>query len=435
MERSKSGNFSFWLGKHHVVGLTGEGPRKLFLDNRNLDRISAARLHGVGPESTPPIHPIFQAAHKGHNYFQRRVLDLMKTEYLTKRLPLVIADARAAFESMAKDPSAITNPTEACYRLVLAQSCRIVCADEITDTPELLDSYLRYTKILAHCASGHTTAHPWLPSWSRIKRAYCRYGLYSIVAPIVIRRMKKGAPRGEDALQVLIDSGDSADEIITFFISILFISVANAGKLAGLQLNMVAHRTYWQEKMYAEVKAAAAAHAKNNKPLVEQLDSIPLEAWDASFPSIDICLREAIRLHVHFPMTRRNVSRNPLPIPGTDEVIPSGSFVAYFTSDAHFNEEMYPNPQEYDPERYLEGRPEVERQTYSCEYPAFFLPFWRLRLESECSVVNYFPSLLFGLFPSFLDFAKAMTDWLVNSPGLGRGPTPLRRPAMGQIAA
>lgn len=368
VERSKTGNFSFWLGKHHVVGLAGEAPRKLFMENRNLDRIAGARLHGVGPENTPPIHPIFQSVQKGHTYFQQRVLDLMKTEYLAKRLPLVIADARVAFESMVKDSSGITNPTEACYRLVLAQSCRIVCADEITDTPKLLDSYLRYTIILAHCASGHTTARPWLPSWSRIKRAYCRYGLSSIITPIVTRRMKKGAPRGNDALQVLIDKGGSADEIITCLISILFISVANAGKLAGLQLNMVAHRTYWQERMYAEVKAAATAHATKNAPLVEQLASIPLEAWDSSFPSIDLCLREAIRLHVHFPMTRQNVSRNALPIPGTDEVIPSGSFVAYFTSDAHFNEEMYPNPHEYDPERYIEGRPEVERQTYGCEY-------------------------------------------------------------------
>ncbi len=365
MDNSKTGNFSFWLGKNHVVGVSGEAARKSFLDNYQLDRVSAAPLHGVGPEIVPPIHDIFKnASHKGHSYFQRRVLDLMKSEYLEKRLPRVTRDARIAFEAMAKNPSGITNPIDACYRLVLAQGCRIMCTDEISDTPKLLDSYLHYTSMLQHISSGHTVAVPWLPSLSHMKRQYCRNRLNNLVTPIVERRMEKGAPRAEDALQIFIDNGDSKDYIITFFISALFISVANAGKLAGGLLNIMAHHPDWQEKIYGEIKAAAKAHSTNkDAPLVEQLDSISLEAWDSSFPLIDLLLKEAIRLHVAFPMIRQNMSPKPIPIPGTDEVIPAGSFVAYNTGDVHYNEKLYPNPRKLDP--FREAREEL-KQSYDC---------------------------------------------------------------------
>ena len=364
-DNSKTGNFSFWLGKNHVVGVTGEAARKNFLDNHLLDRVSAAVLHGVGPEEVPPVHDIFKlTSQRGHSYFQRRVLDLMKSEHLEKRLPRVTRDAHIAFEAMAKNPRSITNPIDACYRLVLSQGCRIMCSDEISDTPKLLDTYLYYTSILQHISSGHTSAVPWLPSLSLLKRRYCRNRLSNFITPIVERRMEKGSPRAEDALQVFIDNGDSKDYIITFLISAMFISIANAGKLAGGMLNILAHHPEWQERIYCEIKATARAYSTNkDAPLVEQLDSISLEAWDSSFPFIDLLFKEAIRLHVIFPMIRQNVSPNPIRVPGTDEVIPPGSFVAYHTGDVHYNEKLYPNPRKLDP--FRETREEF-KQSYYC---------------------------------------------------------------------
>ncbi|SLM38961.1 cytochrome p450 [Lasallia pustulata] len=101
----------------------------------------------------------------------------------------------------------------------------------------------------------------------------------------------------------------------------LFIAGANAGVLSGAMLNIVAHHPDWQGKIYGKFKAAAEAHSTNkDAPLVEQLDSIPLESWDMSFPSIDLCYKEAIRMWVAFPMGRLNDTPNPIPIPGTDEV-------------------------------------------------------------------------------------------------------------------
>jgi cytochrome P450 len=414
MEKSKTGNFSFWLGKNHVVGVSGEAARKMYLDNRSLDLIKGITLIGHGPDfiagRATVVHDIWKPTlPNGRTFSQRRLLDLQKSEQLAKRLPRVTRDARAAFEAMAKNPSGVTNPAKACYRIVVTQGSRVVCTDEISDDPKLLESLLGYLPILQSTSSLHLLAFPWLSymSISYWKRRYGRYGVSSIVTPIVNRRMKKGAPRVDDALQTLIDNGDSKDYMINFFISMLFIAGANAGVLSGAMLNIVAHHPDWQEKIYGEIKAAAEAHSKNkDAPLVEQLDSIPLEAWESSFPSIALCYKEAVRMWVAFPMGRLNDTPNPIPIPGTDEVIPPGSFACYNTIDVHYNEELYPDPMKWDPERFREGREEFKRQTYGCEYSTLS------RLFSNSTFI-------------------AITDSFFKRHGLGPGPSPLHRHALG----
>lgn len=365
--QSKTGHFSFWLGKHHCVGVSGEAARKWFLDNRHFHRINAAVLHGVGPEITPPIHQIFQMnGPNGHSYFQRRVLDLMKPEHLTKCLPRVTRDARATFEALGKSKTSVINPIEDCYRLVLTQTSRIVFGDEISDTPDLLDTYLYYTKILQHISSGHTIARPWWPSIQHMKRLYCRNGLKKLVTPLVQNRSTNITPRADDALQYFIDNGDTDDQIITFLGAILFISIGNSGKLAGGLLNLMANHPDWQERIYNEIKASAKAHSTNpDAPLIDQLATLPFEAWENISAFLELCVTDSIRVHVAFPMTRQNIAPQALVIPGTNEVVPSGSFIVYNTGDAHFNKTLYPDPTRVDPERFNTSRREFKKESYS----------------------------------------------------------------------
>jgi len=85
-----------------------------------------------------------------------------------------------------------------------------------------------------------------------------------------------------------------------------------------------------------------------------------------------------------------NDTPNPIPIPGTDEVIPPGSFACYNTTDVHYNEELYPNPMKWDPERFREGREEFKKQAYGCEYSRV-VPFPSVRL---CRAFSFQPRLL-----------------------------------------
>ncbi|KAE9364966.1 cytochrome P450 [Stipitochalara longipes BDJ] len=372
MENSKTGNFSFWLGKYHVIALSGEAARKMYLDNRDLDFVLGnVYLLGIGPDyprwfrgNKYPIHEILTPDfHNGRSYLQKRLVDALRTEQLANRLQRVTSDVSRSMNAIGA--SGITNPFTLCYPIVVSQSCRIVCSDEISDDPVLRERCLSYCLILQSTSSRHTLCTPWLPSLSFMKRRYARYGLNSIMTPLVNRRMMPGAPRVDDALQNLIDNGDRKEYIIEFLNSILFITIANAGALAGALILILAHHSEWQEKIYAEIQAAAEAYSTNKEAsLVEQLDTIPLEAWESSFPTIEICAREAIRMYTAFPMFRLNLSPNSIPIPGTDEVIPANSFASYNTTDVHYNPELYPNPTMFDPDRYREGREEFKKQTY-----------------------------------------------------------------------
>lgn len=78
----------------------------------------------------------------------------------------------------------------------------------------------------------------------------------------------------------------------------------------------------------------APLDAFHPETLVERLSHVPLEAWDNmggpegnSFPVVDMCLRETVRLHMQGAMLRRNMSGKPVVIPGTkaNESIPDGA--------------------------------------------------------------------------------------------------------------
>ena len=371
MKESKTGNFSFWLGKYYVVGISGEANRKLFLDDHRLDFVTGAELVRMGPDFQPPAHEIFNPNfHNGRSYFQRRLLDLQKSEQLVKRLPRVTKDARATFEALEKLPSGVINPTSTCFSLVVKQGCRIVGTDEISDDPKRLESCIGYCATFLANQDIHTVVLPWLPSKSNIRRHYTTFCLTRLLGPIVDKRMKNGALRKDEALQTLVDNGDSKENIMFFLRITLFIVSANAGYLAGAMLNIMAHHVYWQDRVYGEIKAAAATYSRNKgAPLVDQLDSLPLDAWESSLPSIDLCLKEAMRMWVAFPMIRKNLASEAIPIPRTGEVIPANGFVSYNSTDVHYNEELYPKPMKYDPERVLEGREEFKKQNFGCEYP------------------------------------------------------------------
>ncbi|RMZ83615.1 hypothetical protein DV738_g927, partial [Chaetothyriales sp. CBS 135597] len=373
IEKSKNGSFSFWLGKTHVVGVSGEAARKMYLDNRSLNLIEGIVLIGHGPDfidgRSTKIHDIWKPLMaNGKTYAQRRLLDQQKSDKLIQHLPKVTHDARKAFEDLGKNGSSVTNPATTCFKIVITQGTRIVGTDEISENPALLGRLMGYLPVLQRTSSLHLLSFPYLSYFSRAywRRKWGRWGVESIVKPIVERRMAPGGARRDDALQVLIDNGDSKDWITNYLTSMLFIAGANAGVLSGAMLNIVAHHADWQDKIYQEIKRAASIHSKNNKeaPLVDQLADIPLSAWETSFPSIDLCYKEAIRMWVAFPMGRLNDTKEAIPIPGTDEVIPPGAFACYNTIDVHYNDKLYPDPMRWDPERFRDGREEYKNEAY-----------------------------------------------------------------------
>jgi cytochrome P450 len=78
-------------------------------------------------------------------------------------------------------------------------------------------------------------------------------------------------------------------------------------------------------------------------------------------PTLDLVIRETIRLSMGGTALRRNVVHD---LDVADKKVKTGAFVAYQISDAHLNPEIYTNPKEFDPARFLPGREEDKRQTF-----------------------------------------------------------------------
>jgi sterol 14-demethylase len=112
---------------------------------------------------------------------------------------------------------------------------------------------------------------------------------------------------------------------------------------ACLILLYISYHTHWKSTVHAEVQAI----------LHKRLSSLPIAVWEDEMPTIDLVLRETIRLVVNGTALRRNLpdgSGGNLKMSGGEVEVPSGGFMAYSLTDAHMN------PGGFDPERFSPGR-------------------------------------------------------------------------------
>ena len=125
-------------------------------------------------------------------------------------------------------------------------------------------------------------------------------------------------------------------------------------------------KPYWLERVRDEVNSVADRYAPDqSQPLKDRLMQVPIEAWEGEFPIADICLKDSMRLQMSGTAFRKNMSGADIPLnkAGT-EVIPNGSYVTLAAGDTHYNPEIFENPDEWDPSRYLPERAEDKKRLY-----------------------------------------------------------------------
>lgn len=345
----------------------------MFFDHPQLTFVTGQIIRPTGVHFFPPVHDIFKPGfHTGraNTYFLRRLLELQKTEHLSRYLPRMLIDARIGLKALAKGPNSVTDTSNSLWRTIFTQDCRLLCADEMADHQKLFQRSSDSAHTLLHTFTYYNVHFPWLLTPAYIKRRYMRYRLWSNVKTIVEKRMNRDNPSMDDPAQALINNGDPKDHVIEFFTTTIFIAPANSSIIAGKLLSFLAMRTDLQEMIYDEIRSVAEAHSIKDgggPSLVEKLGSIPLEAWESSFPTIELCLKEAIRMWTSFSMVRLNESDKPISIPGSDEVVPGNTFVCYNSTEVNFSERLYPDANYFDPERFTEGREEFKKEAYGCK--------------------------------------------------------------------
>ncbi|KAL5115343.1 hypothetical protein ACEQ8H_006788 [Pleosporales sp. CAS-2024a] len=365
MRQSKTGNFSFHAGPNKVVGLSGQSARQFFFESKDL---SFAEGYAVLFGQAPSV----QAHDDGHgkredpnNFFSRRLVHLLKNEQFRRKLPTLVSDVQDAVASIQNDPSGMINPFESIYRIVFRLTIRMVGADEMADDAKVLEETLKLVEAIDGSATATAVMFPTLPSPAVVKRTYAGGQLYMMLEKIIKKRVASDE-KHHDALQYMLDQGDRTFKILEFIIGALFAGLLNSGINAAWVMCYLASSPEWLEKTREEVRNTAAKYARDpNAPLRHQLDHVPLEAWESEFPIIDLCLRDSIRLNLNGAALRMNTSGRPLPIPDTNEVIPPGAVVTYATGDILLNPDIYTNPHEWDPSRYMPDRAEDKKAPHA----------------------------------------------------------------------
>jgi cytochrome P450 len=363
-EKSKTGNFSFHAGPNMIVGLSGDTERQLFFDSKDL---GFAEGYAVLFGHAPKLEAHDDGTGKDDdqkNHFNRRLTYLLKNEQFRRKLPTLISDVQDALEAIRQEPSGITNPFESLYRVVFRLTIRMVGADEIADDPQVLEETLKLFELIDNSTTAASVMFPKFPSPAVLKRTYGGAKLYYIIENIIKKRAASDE-KHDDALQYMLDQGDRTFKIVEFIVSALFAGLLNSGINAAWVMCYLATSPEWLARTREEVRNTAAKYARDTTmPLRYQLDDVPLEAWEAEFPIVDMCLRDSIRLNLLGTAIRRNISGRPIPIANGNEVIPPGAFATYAIGDIHLDPTVYPDPHKWDPSRYLPDRAEDKKKNH-----------------------------------------------------------------------
>jgi cytochrome P450 len=272
----------------------------------------------------------------------------------------LIGDTRSRLDELAKNPKGLTDPFESIYGIVYQLTMRTVACNEIAGNRALLDQTLDMFEKIEAASSPELIIFPWFPFPGKLRRLWYGGKLYMVFKGIIEDRAKTGR-KEDDPLQFLIDKGDNVKEILTFILGALYAGQLNSGINAAWVIIYLANDHYWRGKVWEEVKTVIDKYdSDTSKSFSERLASAPLEAWENELPTIDLCLRDSIRLNAAGCMFRKNETTKPVAV-ADGTMIPPGAFAAYPMSDIHLNPNIYADPEKWDPSRYLPDRAEDQK--------------------------------------------------------------------------
>ncbi|KAH8901220.1 cytochrome P450 6A1 [Thozetella sp. PMI_491] len=366
---SPTGNFSFFVGRKPVVGLTSEASRQVFFDNRHF---GFAEGYGGLAEGFSKKKQEVEEKMDFSKFFNSRMVRVLRTDAMQRNLPKLIGDVRGRLTDLAADipnqgfkDEAVVDPFDNIFKIAFQLTIRSVGCGDIADDLELMSKMMHWYHLVDSLTSPTAVMYPWIPTWGMMKRTVAGMNLFSIVKKIGDERLRTGK-RGEDAMQIMMDQGDDMGHIVGFVVSGLLAGTINSGVNASWILIFLSLNPKWMTRVRAEVQAAIRSSATNKDPkatMVEKLASVPLEAWESEFPTIEVCLRECIRLTATGATFRRNISGQDIQI--GDEVVPKDAYVAYPFNDTHQNPDIYPDPTKWDPDRYSDARAEDKKKQYA----------------------------------------------------------------------
>ncbi|KAI1750669.1 cytochrome P450, partial [Xylaria castorea] len=356
---SASGNFSFYVGKKHIISLNCLAGRRMFYESRELNFAAGfvELLAGIPSLGNPDKEEAWS------RYFNKVIFALTRRETLVPQLVTWSNDIQTVCDELASKllekantEWRILNPFVDIYELVYKLTIRLVGSTEIAEDRKSLIWTLSIFERFEKSSSTAGFVFPWLITPAHIVRMVLGIRLYVRLSRIIQTRKYSSIIR-HDALDYLLSQGADPATIVKFQIGAMWAGVITTGAIGSWMPILLASYPIWKEKCRHEVQTSIMKHRKSrNQSSSDVLHSLTLDVWESDFPILHSCIRETIRVSMPGTVFRKNTSGKDLLIGDTGEVIPKGSFVAYLIDNVHMNPELYPDPLEFNPGRYLDAK-------------------------------------------------------------------------------
>ncbi|KAF8688520.1 Cytochrome P450, partial [Rhizoctonia solani] len=355
--------FGFNILRHQVVALRGEQARKVFFDKKDLSFSEGYRLlFGGGPNVKDIVaDEVERNDQESLSFFLRRLSPLLRMDRLADLTPSFMSDIERNTVNWGETGK--FDPFEVIYSVVFQLTIRAAAAREIADSVEKCKELEQLYWRVETGTTPTSVLLPWLPSDARKRKVSATGAIYNLFDGIIKARRSEDR-REEDALQVLMDLGDSTTEVITFIMSVLFAGIVNSGLMSAWIFIFLYQEPQWKQKVVEELQGLLNKYAPVSESygtVGERLSKIPPQGWENEMPILEACLRETIRLIASGALLRRVVNGD-LELGGRK--IPNGSFLVYSAGETHNNPEIYPNPTKFDPSRYSSGQDKSQAHAF-----------------------------------------------------------------------
>ncbi|KAJ5756942.1 uncharacterized protein N7511_007124 [Penicillium nucicola] len=332
------GVVSSLTSKSKPIVLSGAEGRRIFFKEKNLHLYET--FQGLFASISSDLDP-----HQVSGIV-RRMSGIQKPDTLQLLIPLLLSDCQKKMDSWGAQ--AILDPSSAFHEIAFQMVMRPASFD-IAEDPALLSRL----KPLIDTIESPSSESSWLPSISSFRKVSASARIYGIIQRQVHNRKSSGSRR-RDALQQMLDDGESTVHIFGFMLGLSLAGARAMGTTVTWLIMYLASDPHWSAAIQNEIETLISAHAVSpSQTLTETLSSIPLQAWETQLPMLDLCIRETLRIAQPYTAVRKNVGPEFTVGPYT---IPSGASVVYPFSDTSINPQDYPNPMRWDPSRAFQGQ-------------------------------------------------------------------------------
>lgn len=245
--------------------------------------------------------------------------------------------------------------------LTILTASRCLLGDEIRNTVH--EEFARLYEELSDGMSHLSFFLPHFPTAAHKKRDEARAKIAALFSKVIEERRANGDQGHTDFLQVILDArykdgGEvSTDETVGLLLAALFAG-QHTSNITGTWMGMNVIKQ--QDKLLPRILK------EQEEVLAETDGQVTLDAL-TNMEVLHSCMKETLRMYPPLIMLMRKALKD-IPVECSDGkkyVVPKGDICAVCPPVAHRLEQVYKEPDLFDPDRFLEPRSEDKAQKYS----------------------------------------------------------------------